>query len=242
LKEWLYKDSAASVRKILKDHRTSVVALNSLDDFGLVPQENLPILEYEAEMVGRMCEAVECPLVVAPVGRWFDNPLPREEVREKTLERLEVISRILAAHGAAVGLEPIAFSEFSVQTVQEADSICFESDRSDTGLVIDYYNLFQGGMKPDDFSAVRSPIHIIHVNDAEMLPLDKLDVMYTRTFPGDGSIDTAEWTAAALRAGYTGVFSFELFVRELWSLDPDMAMYKTAKKLNMFAEMVEACS
>lgn len=239
LKEWLYLTSEAHIREVLHTHGTTVTAINSLDDFALVPQDNLKILELETEMIGRMCEAVECPLVIAPVGRMFGTLTSKKEVIEKTLERLEIVSSILAPHGAVVGLEPIAFPEFSIKTIHEADRICSESGISDIGLVVDYYNLFQGGMYPDDFFEIKSPIHMIHVNDAEIFPLDKLDVMYTRTFPNDGNINSVEWTLAALRSGYKGIFSLEIFMKSLWELNSETAMYKIANKISKFAEIVE---
>jgi len=239
LREWVCRDSVSKIRKVLRDNKITITALNSLDDFGLVPDENLGLLAAEAEWVGRMCEAVECPLVIAPVGRWFDAPIPLDQVRRLTLERLDLLSRTLAPCDAVVGLEPIAFPEFSIQSVHMADSICQEARIPGSGLVIDFYNLFQGGMIPNDFPKLKSPIHIIHLNDAEMLPPEKLDVMYSRTFPGDGKLDAEAWTLAALKAGYTGVFSLELFLRDLWQMEPDAAMFKIAGKLQQFTENID---
>ncbi len=239
LKEWLYANTASNARSRLKALNIEVAAVNSLDDFGMVPKENLPILRSEADFVGKLCEAVECPLVIAPVGRWGGTPnLYTDEVMRITLERLELLTAILRPYGVKVGVEPIAFPEFTIKTIQETDELCASSGNSDNGLVVDYYNLFQGGMQPKDFHTLISPVHIIHINDAELYPADSLDVVSTRTFPGDGSIDVVEWTAEAVRSGYRGVFSLEIFPKDLWDLDPRVAMHKTVQKLKQFTREV----
>lgn len=238
LKEWLYANSKTEARRKLSSLGIKVAAVNSLDDFGLVPRENLKILKSETEFVAHLCEAIECELVIAPVGRWFNTIRAKEEVASKTLERLELINNILDPYGIKVGVEPISFPEFSIQTIQEADEICQLSGNSANGLVVDYYNLFQGGMRPGDFPVLKSPVHIIHVNDADILPSKNLDVASTRAFPGDGTINSLEWTVEAIKSGYDGVFSLETFPKDLWEMDPQAAMFKAVGKLKKFRDQV----
>jgi sugar phosphate isomerase/epimerase len=242
LKEWLYSIPISEAKKRLEILGLEVIALNSLDDFGLVPAENLDLLRREAEFAGSLCNAVHCPLVIAPVGRWFSAPLPAKEVYEKTLERFSLLVEVLAPFGVNVGIEPISFPEFSIQNIHTAEELCLAVGGDNAGLIVDYYNLFQGGMVPDDFVSLRAPIFLIHINDADFLPAANLDVVSTRVFPGDGSLHAAEWTKKALEAGYDGYFSLEIFDKELWKLDAAAAMYKTIAKLEYFSMAVKnAC-
>ncbi len=239
LKEWLYEVSSRKAKRVLADCGISVIAVNSLDDFSLVPDENLSLLEKETEWIGQMCEMVSCPLVIAPVGRWFDVRIPPEKVRDMSARRLELLNRVLSRYGVSVGVEPISFPEFSIQSIKEADDLCASSGNPANGLIVDYYNLFQGGMQPSDFSCLASPVHLVHINDAEFLPKDKLDVVENRAFPGEGSLDALTWTIEALRSGYDGYFSLEIFSKALWALEPADGMYTAMHKLNRFAEAVE---
>ncbi len=240
LKEYLYFNSGIQLSKKLKDLDLNVIALNSLDDFGLVPDDNLSLLTHEVHFVGQMCEFVNCPLVIAPVGRCYRTQLEKSEVLEKHVERLNFISDILKEYGVKVGVEPIAFSDFSVHSIHDADEICQCSSAGDAGLIVDYYNLFQKGMSPKDFEKLRSPVHLIHINDADFLPAEVLDVVDTRVFPGDGSLNALEWTLQALEAGYKGCFSLEVFLKNLWEMEPETAMFKIMKKLEIFNSTVNA--
>ena len=239
LKEWLYHTPLSKASKKLKELNLKVIALNSLDDFSLVPEENLDFLVKETELAGMFCEAVGCNLVIAPAGRWFADRIPQEEVRKLTMERLELLDNVLDKYGVKVGLEPIAFPEFSIHSVFEADEICRKCRPERNGLVVDYYNLFQGGMRPDDFSGLKSDIYLIHINDSDFLPPEKLDVCSTRVFPGDGCLDAADWTRKALDAGYKGYFSLEIFSKELWETDIESGMYKAVEKLKSFEEKLK---
>ena len=239
LREFLYFKSGTEVRKRLKESGVEVVALNSIDDFGLVPDENLGLLRKEAEFIGQMCEAVECPLVIAPVGRWFDRKQEMPVVIEKTVERLDIVGRILKSYGADVGVEPIAFPEFSISSIYDADEVCCQSKEGTPGLIVDYYNLFQGGMEPGDFHKLKSPVHLVHINDADFQPSENLDVCTTRAFPGEGSLDAVDWTVQAIKSGYDGPFSLEIFLKEIWDMEPAVGMYKVVNKLKNFKESVE---
>lgn len=237
LKEWLFSTSATEVKNFLKNKDIKVVALNSIDDFGLVPDENLHILEKEAELIGRFCDIVECPLVIAPVGRWFEKRMPNEEVLEKTVIRLDILGDILNNQGITVGVEPIAFPEFSIHSIFDADKVC-QASNCDSGLVVDFYNLFQGGMEPKDFHFLETPISIIHINDAEFLFSESLDVVSTREFPGFGSLNAVEWVQEAYKSNYEGVFSLEIFSEKIWKMPIEEGMYYTMKKIHNFQERV----
>lgn len=233
-KELLYHLSKEKIKQKLNELNISVIAMNSLDDFGMVPYENIGVLTQETKFVGEICKVFNCDLVIAPVGRWFEKKPDQNAVKKIHVDRLNHIADILSDYGVNVGLEPVSFPEFTVQNIFLADEIVQESNNVSNGLIIDFYNLFNRGMEPSDFSKLKSLIHLIHINDAEDLPLDDLDVMTTREFPGDGFIKPEKWIKQAVQSGYQGYFSLELFRKDLWGMKPDSAMYKVKQKMEKF--------
>jgi sugar phosphate isomerase/epimerase len=124
LVEALYHMSPVEMRKRLDDNGVTVTALNSMDDFALVPDENLPLLRREAENAVHLCSVVDCDLVVAPVGRWFAEPYPSaEEVIQLSARRLQFIADILEPAGIRIGVEPIAFPHFTIWDLEQSVAV-----------------------------------------------------------------------------------------------------------------------
>ncbi|MBD3308325.1 TIM barrel protein [candidate division KSB3 bacterium] len=243
LKETLYHMSHQEFADLLKQHDMSVLSLNAIDDFSMVPEENLDLLKLECETVGRMCNLVDCTMVVAPVARWFgSSPPSREEVKTISQERLTYVAEIFDRFGVQVGFEPISFPEFTVKDLKLSQEILDGSGAQNVGFVPDIYNLFRGGIEPEDLTNLNYPIYLLHINDAEDRPFDELHVMYNRVFPGEGVANANAWVQALLNAGYDGYFSLELFRQEIWDMRPEYAASFCAHKLQIFADSVEKVS
>ena len=63
-----YHMSPGEIRDLIEKNNIRVTAINSLEDFGLVPEENLGILRREVETMAEYCHTCDCDLVVAPVA------------------------------------------------------------------------------------------------------------------------------------------------------------------------------
>ena len=239
LKESLYRIPASTLSKHLKKHGISVLSINSIDDFSMVPEENLDILKMECEFIGRMCEILECPMVVAPVARWYGPPLPVEEIKSISQARLSYVADILARFGVVTGFEPICFPEHTVRDLALAQDIIDGSTAKSVGFVLDIYNLFRGGITPDDIVGLRYPTYLMHINDAEDAPLENLDVLDNREFPGEGVANAREWVNASIRSGYEGHFSLEIFQQRIWAMNPENALALCSEKLSRFAASLD---
>lgn len=239
LKETLYHMSQKEFAGLLKRHGVSVLSLNAIDDFSMVPEDNLDLLKMECQSIGRMCEIVGCTLVVAPVARWFGVPPAREEVLTVSQERLRYVAEIFEPFGVRIGFEPISFPEFTVKDLKLSQEIIDKSGAKAVGFVPDIYNLFRGGIQPEELTTLKYPIYLMHINDAEDRPLEKLHVMYNRVFPGEGVADARIWVQALLQAGYQGYFSLELFRQDIWDMRPEDAASLCYNKLQIFAESLE---
>lgn len=239
LKESLLHISHKQLSELIKKHDISVLALNSIDDFSMVPEENLDLLTAECEFVGRMCEMFGCPMVVAPVARWFDSPPSVAEVKATSQARLRHVSDILSKFGVKIGFEPICFPEFTVRDLALSQEIIAGSGAESIGFVLDIYNLFRGGIQPDDIAGLNFPTYLIHLNDAPDSPLENLHVMYNRVFPGEGVANAQAWVEAAIRSGYQGYFSLEMFQQQIWDMSPQDAAVLCYNKMRKFAESLD---
>jgi sugar phosphate isomerase/epimerase len=236
LVEALYHLSPERVREHLDRAGVTVTAVNSLDDFALVPDENLALLEREAATMADLCRAVRCTLAVAPVGRWFNGHKPEWDfVREQSARRLRILEKILGDAGVRVGVEPIAFPEFTVWTLEESMQIIREAQSRTAVLVADVYNLMQTAETPATVRTLAPHLGMIHVNDAPHRRFGELNVMYTRLFPGEGILDPATWVREALEGGYTGPISMEIFMKPVWEMKTGAAVRLCAEKAAAFA-------
>lgn len=237
--EALYHMSIAEFQDRLDRNGITVTALNSMDDFALVPEDGLGILRREAETIIDLCRAARCDLVVAPVGRWFSGKtLEWNWIVERSASRLETIAEILDSAGIRVGVEPIAFPHFSVWSLEGSMEIINASGVESAVLVADVYNLMQGESTAESMRRYGDTIGMIHVNDSPHQEFEKLHVMYTRTFPGEGVLDPATWVREARNGGYDGPISMEIFMKDLWEMDLDTALTLCGEKAKGFAATV----
>ena len=239
LKECLYHQDFNIIRRKLDDYNISVISLNSFRDFSLIPNQNLDILVAEAELIGKMSSEVQSPFVVAPCARMYGRDFQLNKIMDYTVERINVICNVFAKYNVKVAFEPVGYHDYSVQSIKIADEIVQRTSSQDNGLVIDVYNLFISGTKPLDLYSIKSKIHIFHINDAELFPLKFLDVRRTRAFPGDGFIKPEKWVVEAVKLGFRGPFSLEIFPQELWDLPAEIAMYKIVMKIKKFKELLK---
>lgn len=240
VQEALYHMAPAELQSRLNDAGVVVTAVNSLDDFALVPDENLAILEREAQTMAQLCVATRCDLAVAPVGRWFTQEAPSWDwVRERSADRLRRVEHILSAEGIRVGVEPIAFPHFTIGSLEESMEIIDAAGSASAVLVADVYNLMQGRSTVESMEKLARRIGMLHVNDAPHRRYSEMDVMYTRLFPGDGILEPETWVMAAQNGGYDGPVSMEIFMKQVWEMDGDAAVRLCAEKAQAFEAVLE---
>ncbi len=234
LRETLYTTREGTIENLLGKYNIRVVALNAIDDFALVPDNYCHALEAELKNVGELCKLVSCNLVVAPVGRWFSEPLEYNMVMNRSVNRVQLAAKILSDFDVTVGLEPIAFPNFSIRNLRDSVEIVRRCSEKNIVVVADIYNLANGNTVPDDMANFISNIGLIHINDSKDISPEERDVMLSRTFPGEGILSVNKWIESCLAAGYQGCFSLELFDNDIWNLDPDIAADMAYHKLEGF--------
>ena len=115
-----------------------------------------------------------------------------------------------------------------------------EVDRDNVGIVVDAFNLYMtdGFANMDDMNEVPlEKLYIFHIDDAEDIPLDKID-QCDRVFPGDGVIRLKEMVTILKNKGYEEIASIELFRPEYWEWDPEDTIRIGYEKTKKFLESV----
>jgi sugar phosphate isomerase/epimerase len=233
-----YHLSPDRMRELIRESGVAVRAINSLEDFGLVPPENLDILRREVETMRHFCETCDCNLVVAPVARWFEPAPDREWIMDLSAKRLRFIADILEPAGITIGLEPIAYRDYTIWTLEESHALIERSGARNVSLVADVYNLIRGSSTIESMCRYGRDISMIHLDDAPSRRFSELDLVHARTFPGEGVLQPSSWVHAAQDGGFTGHLSIEVFPQKLWAMEPLEAAKICANHCRSFADLL----
>lgn len=238
IRNTLYKKPIKEIINLVKKLKINIVSLNALEDFSFVPEQNLEILKAECNFIGKICEMLECPMVVACPTRnveRIDNSLTDKDIIRITKSKLSFIENIFSKYSVQVGFEPIGFPEYSIRDLNNTRELFKESNVKSAGIVIDIYNLFRGGVSPTEVKNLGNLIALVHLNDAvEDIAFEKLHVLHNRTFPGEGTANAKEWVDIINKESYKGYFSLELFNKEIWDMKAGKAADLCYQKIKNF--------
>jgi 4-hydroxyphenylpyruvate dioxygenase len=211
---------ARKLRSLLADLGLRATALNSLEEFSLVPEENLGLMDRRAEAMFETCRLLDVGVLIVVPSR-LQVPLASPEIRALTVDRLRRVALAAAAYGVTLAFEPIGTPGYSVRTTAEALSIVDEVGIDSVTLAVDTMNAYLGGDGPEVWAQIPSDrLAIVHFHDSEPGPLERL-TLGSRELPGSGVIDLHGYAAALRKIKYDGVLSVELFNERIWAMDPD---------------------
>jgi 2-keto-myo-inositol isomerase len=232
----LYKKPLKEILNLIKKLKIEVVSLNAFEDFSFVPEQNLGLLEAECNFLGKLSSMIECPMIVACPTRFYESDgfvLNDDDVFKITKSRLSLIDDILNKYSVKVGFEPIGFPEYSIRDIKSTRRLFEDNNLTSTEVVIDVYNLFRSEVKPEELVELKEHISLVHLNDAVGdVPFENLNVLYNRTFPGEGIIDVKKWIDLLNKESFNGYYSLELFDKKIWEMRPKEAAVLCFKKLN----------
>lgn len=115
-----------------------------------------------------------------------------------------------APFGGRIALEPIGGSGL-MGGPKEALEIARLSGRCNVGIMMDTFHYYRSRIPASDIEVV--PVEkmlIVHINDSEDLPIEKLNDSH-RLYPGLGCLPLDADLAALKKIGYTGHLSIEIF-------------------------------
>lgn len=220
----------------------SLLSVNAFEDALLVPDSGMQAISAEAALIGELCETVGCPAVVLPSSRWYPqygNLELEDAFYDLYRNRLKHFRKLFARYGVEVMFEPIAYSEFFLGNVEEVNRLLDDPELSDIRLVPDIHNLYKNGEGPEQLLRYNNPIGLFHIDDTVDGDLSSLHVAFDRTYPGKGQARASEWIHAAVKAGYDGYYSLELFNDDLYQMEPEKAANLCRGKLIAFEQSLK---
>jgi 4-hydroxyphenylpyruvate dioxygenase len=131
---------------------------------------------------------------------------------ERAAEQLYALAERAADRNLRIGFEALAWGRHT-NLYGQAWSIVKRANHPHLGLVLDSFHTLS--LKDDPSGIAQIPgekIFFLQLADAPLLVMDVLQwARHYRNFPGQGQFDLENFFEIALRAGYTGPMSLEVF-------------------------------
>jgi 2-keto-myo-inositol isomerase len=220
LDAYLQKTPISDLKDLLAASGLKPLSVNSLDDITFQSQGKFEEIQQSCKL---LCERamqlgsqylVVCPTLLP------SQDLTKEEIKQESVEKLEVLLDIAERYGVSLAFEFLGEPGYSVRDLAFCNQIVEEIDDPCLGLVLDVFHFYVGGSTLDSIDEVDPrKLFIVHLNDAEDLPRDKLRDQH-RLLPGQGILPLQDVLSRVKKIGYQGAYSIELFRPEYWDWDP----------------------
>ncbi|MFF3313553.1 bifunctional sugar phosphate isomerase/epimerase/4-hydroxyphenylpyruvate dioxygenase family protein [Streptomyces sp. NPDC002952] len=127
-------------------------------------------------------------------------------------EQLRLLAERASDHGIRIAYEALAWGRH-VNTYLHAWRIVRAADHPNLGICLDSFHILSRGSDPGGIEAIPGEkIFFLQLADAPLLAMDVLQwSRHYRCFPGQGGFDLTRLLAHALRTGYAGPLSLEIF-------------------------------
>ncbi len=221
LHDYLAHHRLNELADFFRTHHIKPYGFNSIEDINFCDRQQW---QERLNQVAFACESARTIggnyLVIVPTisanKRWSE-----QEIFADSVARLRELSEFVADYDMKLAFEPIGGQKCCVRSLAVANSIVEEVNRANVGLVIDAFNLYldDGWRDVGVIDQVADEkIFIYHIDDADDLPIDKLEHCH-RLFPGNGVIPLSAITAKLRQKNYHGICSLELFNPAYWLMD-----------------------
>lgn len=218
-----YLDNGGSFekyRELMHIHGIEISCINALKRIGRhQPAEREEMLQ-EAERISHAAKELGCPVVQIMALTELDD-LSENERNDILVRNIRDIADMGKKYGIKYQIEIVAFTQFN--TLKQALDIIKRVERSNIGLVIDFWHLHAGGgTTPDEVASMDvNLIYGIHFCDGRAAyPGEKWDEWVQRDYqPGEGDVDIAAWIDAVRATGYDGVWCPEQLSPTHWEDD-----------------------
>ncbi|HEY2188948.1 MAG TPA: TIM barrel protein, partial [Caldimonas sp.] len=131
---------------------------------------------------------------------------------ELAAAQLHELAERAARRNLRIGYEALAWGKH-VKRYAEAWRIVERADHPHLGLILDSFHTLSLGDDPTAIAQIPGErIFFVQMADAPLLAMDVLQwARHHRNFPGQGQFDVTTFFTQALRAGYSGTLSLEIF-------------------------------
>ena len=220
LRKFLKERTSAEFKDLFAESGLSPLSINSIEHVTFRHPAAYESIKHECEELSSIAAAVGCPCIVVVPGRLPKDGASRANVIAESVQVLNELCDIAAAHNVALAFEFLGQPDCSVPTLDLAHEIVREANRKNLGLVIDSFHFYAGNSTFEMIEALDPElIQIFHINDAENLPRTELEDRH-RLLPGLGILPLKEILEAFRRIGYDANASVEIFRPEYWERDP----------------------
>lgn len=203
-----FRGGAGEVRRICADLGLGIDLYQPFRDFEGMPEtdhrRNLDRAERKFDLMGEL--GVSMMLVCSNV-----SPQSVGDAGLAAAQLHELADRA-ASRGIRIGYEALAWGRW-VKLYGQAWERVRLADHPHLGLVLDSFHTLS--LRDDPAGIADLPgerIFFVQMADAPLLSMDVLQwARHHRNFPGQGQLDVVGFYEQALRAGYTGTLSLEIF-------------------------------
>lgn len=226
----------AEVKDLLQKYDITVLDINAQGnmDNGAMLEDNLKSLDEMIDIGKKIGvkKILFCP--VRDANDWRQE----NDVFAQAVKNIRVYSKHLSDAGMAGMLEPLGFTDSSIQTPWQAQDIIAESGVDNFKLVADLFHYYLANVQLSDFNSKVDPemIGLVHLSsvmvhkrrdqmgdqDRYLIHDDTEDVMKT--------VDMAQWIK---NSSYKGLYSFEPFSDDLQKWDYDTAKANIQKSIDL---------
>jgi 4-hydroxyphenylpyruvate dioxygenase len=203
-----FNGSARQVRGIAADLGLQIALFQPFRDFEGVDAAMLQRNLDRAERKFDVMEELGAPLMLAC------SNVGQATLREDAVcaAQLHALAERAAKRGLRIGYEALAWGAH-VNTYRHAWRIVEQAAHPHLGLILDSFHTLSLNDDPAGIAEIPGQkIFFLQLADAPRMSLDVLSwSRHFRCFPGQGEFDVAGMVTAALKAGYTGPLSLEIF-------------------------------
>lgn len=156
-------------------------------------------------------------------------------------EQLSALADLAAERGLRIAYEALAWGRH-VNDYAHAWRIVRAAGHPALGTCLDSFHILSRGADPAGIEAIPGErIFALQLADAPLMAMDVLQwSRHFRCFPGQGGLDVAAVLAAALRAGYAGPASLEIFNDVYRRLPPERGAVDAMRSLSVVQEQAAA--
>ena len=206
---------AAAGRTSLKEIKRRLADANlepaSIMAFDLAPlAEDTVALERFKRGV-ETADRLGAPILLVYCATNVPAGMDPEKARAKATDRTKEYARL--AGGLRVGLEPIGRTTLMGRP-EDALQIAAAAGAANVGIVMDTFHFYKAGVTDVTPYPVNEFL-MVHVNDAEDLPVEKLTDA-NRLHLGLGILPLAEYLRVLAAKKYRGFLSIEIFRPQYW--------------------------
>jgi 4-hydroxyphenylpyruvate dioxygenase len=227
-----FDGSARQVQALAADLGLKIALYQPFRDFEAVTDEQVRRNLDRAERKFDVMEEMGAPLMLV-----CSNATPQAiDDDARAAAQLFALADRAAARGLRIGYEALAWGT-RVNTYGRAWSLVKRAGHPHLGIILDSFHTLSLNDPVDGIADIPGDkIFFVQLADAPWMKLDTLTwSRHYRCFPGQGELDVAAFTAAVVRAGYTGPLSLEVFNDE-FRASPTRPTAVDAKRSLLFLE------